>query len=106
VTVTVSSGPGTAAVPDVTGSQKNDAAKILQSNGFAVTIVMEPVTDPSQDGIVLAQDPPANTKAKQGTAVTISVGQLTAPTTTATTTTTTLPPTTTTTTTATTTTTP
>ena len=100
VTVTVSSGPGTAAVPDVTGSQQNDAAKILQANGFAVTIVMEPVTDPSQDGIVLAQDPPANTKAKQGTAVTISVGQLVAPTTTSTTTTTT------TTTTATTTTTP
>jgi eukaryotic-like serine/threonine-protein kinase len=104
VTVTVSSGPGTAAVPDVTGSQKNDAAKILQSNGFAVTIVMEPVTDPGQDGIVLAQDPPANSKAKQGTAVTISVGQLVAPTTTtpttaSTTTTTTTTPTTTTTTT-------
>jgi beta-lactam-binding protein with PASTA domain len=65
---------------------------------------MEPVTDPGQDGIVLAQDPPANSKAKQGTAVTISVGQLVAPTTTtpttaSTTTTTTTTPTTTTTTT-------
>jgi hypothetical protein len=53
---------------------------------------------------VLAQDPPANSKAKQGTAVTISVGQLVAPTTTtpttaSTTTTTTTTPTTTTTTT-------
>jgi beta-lactam-binding protein with PASTA domain len=88
VTVTVSKGPGTSQVPDVTGMQRDDAAKTLRAAGFAaVTIVMEPVTDPCQDGIVLAQDPPPNQKAKQGSTVTISVGQLVAPTMTETTTT-------------------
>jgi beta-lactam-binding protein with PASTA domain len=103
VTVTVSSGPGTSQVPDVRGKQQADAAQLLQAAGFAVTIVMTPVTDPSQAGLVLSEAPSGGTKAKQGSAVTISVGQLTTPTTTTTTTTI---PTTTTTTTATTTTTP
>jgi serine/threonine-protein kinase len=87
VTVTVSKGPGTSQVPDVTGLQQNDGAKTLQAAGFAVTIVMTPVSDPSQDGIVLAENPAGGTKAKAGTVVTITVGQLAAPTTTDTTTT-------------------
>ncbi len=97
VTVTVSKGPGTSQVPDVTGRQQDEARQLLQSSGFAVTIEYTPVTDPGQDGIVLAEKPHAGKKAKQGTAVTITVGQLveptvtttTIPTTTATTTTTT-----------------
>jgi eukaryotic-like serine/threonine-protein kinase len=100
VTVTVSKGPGKSEVPDVTARQQDEAAQLLHAAGFSVTIVMEPVTDPGQSGIVLAEDPPGGSKAKQGTAVTISVGQLIAQTTTTTTT----PTTTTTTTTATTTT--
>ncbi len=86
VTVTVSKGPGTSQVPDVTGRQQNEATQLLQSSGFAVTIEYTPVSDPGQDGIVLAEQPQAGAKAKAGSAVTITVGQLTAPTTTTTTT--------------------
>jgi eukaryotic-like serine/threonine-protein kinase len=86
VTVTVSKGPGTSQVPDVTGRQQNEATQLLQSSGFAVTIEYTPVSDPGQDGIVLAEQPQPGAKAKAGSAVTITVGQLTAPTTTTTTT--------------------
>jgi serine/threonine-protein kinase len=100
VTVTVSKGPATAQVPDVTGRLQAEAVTLLQQAGFLVTIVKQDVTDPSQDGLVLAEDPHAGKKAQQGASVTITVGQLVQqppPTTTAVTTTT--PPTTTTTTT-------
>jgi eukaryotic-like serine/threonine-protein kinase len=96
VTVTVSKGPATAQVPDVTGRLRTDATQLLQTAGFLVTIVFEDVTDPSQDGLVLAQDPHAGAKARQGASVMITVGRLvqqqtqptttTAPTTTSTTT--------------------
>ena len=82
---------------------------LLQQAGFLVTIVKQDVTDPSQDGLVLAEDPHAGKKAQQGASVTITVGQLVQqppPTTTAVTTTTTPTPTTTPTTTPVTTTTP
>jgi serine/threonine-protein kinase len=91
-------------VPDVTGRQQDEARQLLQSSGFAVTIEYTPVTDPGQDGVVLAEQPHAATKARAGSAVTITVGQLvtptptttaTIPTTTAVTTTTTTPVTTT-----------
>jgi beta-lactam-binding protein with PASTA domain len=92
VTVTVSKGPATAQVPDVSGRLRTDATQLLQTAGFLVTIVFEDVTDPSQDGLVLAQDPHAGAKARQGASVMITVGRLvqqqTQPTTTAATTTT------------------
>jgi serine/threonine-protein kinase len=105
VTLTVSKGPGTTQVPLVIGYQRADAVQALQASGFVVTILMEDVTDPGQDGLVLAQDPRPGSKARKGAPVTITVGHLvaqttpaetvpTAPTTTETTTTT-PPPTTT-----------
>ena len=109
VTVTVSKGPATAQVPDVTGRLQSEAVTLLQQAGFLVTIVKQDVTDPSQDGLVLAEDPHAGKKAQQGASVTITVGQLVQQpptTTTAVTTTTTPTPTTTPTTTPVTTTTP
>jgi eukaryotic-like serine/threonine-protein kinase len=79
VTVTVSKGPATAEVPDVTGRLRSDATQLLQAGGFLVTILFEDVTDPSQDGLVLAEDPHAGTKARHGASVTITVGRLVAP---------------------------
>jgi serine/threonine-protein kinase len=76
VRLTVSQGPGTTQVPDVTGYQRADAVKALQAGGFAVTIVMEDVTDPSQAGLVLAENPPGGTEARHGAPVTITVGKL------------------------------
>ena len=57
VTVTVSKGPETADVPDVTGDTLADAEQLLDDAGFKSTVVTQDVTDPSQDGLVLAQDP-------------------------------------------------
>ena len=47
----------------------------------------QPVTDPSQDGLVISQNPIGGTQARKGVVVTLAVGQLTAPTTTTETTT-------------------
>ena len=107
VTVTVSKGPETSQVPHVTGRQQAEAVSLLQQAGFLVTIVSQDVTDPSQDGLVLAEVPHGGQKARHGASVTITVGHLvqqpttteavttTAPTTTTTPTTTPTTPTTT-----------
>src|SRR5437764_11187771 len=87
VNETVSKGPATSQVPSVTGRQQTEAVTLLQQAGFLVTIVKQDVTDPSQDGLVLAEEPHAGKKAQQGASVTITVGQLVQQTTPATTTT-------------------
>jgi beta-lactam-binding protein with PASTA domain len=46
-----------------------------------VRIVPQPVTDPTQDGIVQTQDPAGGTQQKPGTVVTIAVGKFGAATT-------------------------
>jgi eukaryotic-like serine/threonine-protein kinase len=76
VTLSVSKGPATTQVPDVSNQNQADATSILQSAGLTVAIITDPVTDPSQDGVVIAQDPAAGADAKQGEVVTIHVGQL------------------------------
>ena len=68
-------------VPDVTTLSQNDAQAQLKASGFGVHIVTQPVTDPSQDGIVQTQDPPGGTQAAPGKVVTIAVGKFDAPTT-------------------------
>jgi serine/threonine-protein kinase len=90
VTVTVSSGPGTTAIPDVSGDTTADATTILQAAGFVVSVQPTPVTDPTLDGTVISEDPIGGNPAKPGTVITITVGQLqsTPDTTTGTTTTT------------------
>src|SRR5204863_513357 len=76
VTVTVSKGPATSQVPNVTSRQQSEAVSLLQQAGFLVTIVKQDVTDPSQDGLVLAESPHGGQKARQGASVTITVGRL------------------------------
>jgi eukaryotic-like serine/threonine-protein kinase len=73
VTLTVSRGPKTSTVPDVTSLSQNDAVAQLRASGFRVKIVTQPVTDPNQDGIVQTQDPTG--QAPPGTVVTIAVGK-------------------------------
>jgi len=82
INLTVSKGPTTSTVPDVTTLSQNDAQAQLKASGFGVHIVTQPVTDPSQDGIVQTQDPPGGTQAAPGKVVTIAVGKFGAPTTT------------------------
>jgi beta-lactam-binding protein with PASTA domain/tRNA A-37 threonylcarbamoyl transferase component Bud32 len=75
INLTVSKGPTTSTVPDVTTLSQNDAQTQLKASGFKVKIVTQPVTDPAQDGIVQTQDPPGGTAAPSGTLVTIAVGK-------------------------------
>ena len=75
ITLSVSKGPTTSTVPDVTSIAQSDAVAQLNASGFEVRIVSQPVTDPDQDGIVQTQDPAGGTKAPPGSTVTIAVGK-------------------------------
>jgi serine/threonine-protein kinase len=88
ITLTVSKGPSTSTVPDVTSLDVGTAASTLASSGFKVKTVYEDVADPNLDGTVLSQSPDANTQQKPGTTVTITVGRATGTATTTDTTTT------------------
>jgi eukaryotic-like serine/threonine-protein kinase len=74
ITLTVSKGPQTTAVPEVTSIDVDTARSTLEQSGFKVKVVKQPTNDPSQENIVLDQDPPPNTQAKPGSTVTIFVG--------------------------------
>ncbi|HET7856389.1 MAG TPA: Stk1 family PASTA domain-containing Ser/Thr kinase [Gaiellaceae bacterium] len=76
VTLSVSKGPKTSAIPDVTSQDEDTARATLERSGFEVVVEDEQTTDPGSDGLVLSQDPPGGTKAKPGTTVTIVVGRL------------------------------
>ncbi len=76
ISLTVSNGPKTAPVPDVTSYDLGLAQQTLQASGFKSTIVYQAVTDPSQDGVVLAQSPTGGTQAAPKTKIQLTVGQL------------------------------
>jgi serine/threonine-protein kinase len=87
VTLSVSKGPSTAAVPDVTTQDVAIAQTTLEAAGFRTRIVLEDVEDASFDSIVISQDPVGGTQAKPNTRVTLFVGRFVETTTTTTTTT-------------------
>jgi beta-lactam-binding protein with PASTA domain len=60
----------------VKGDTQSVAQSTLKAAGFTVAVEIQPVNDPSQDGIVLSQDPGPNANANPGEVVTITVGQL------------------------------
>jgi serine/threonine-protein kinase len=93
--IVVAQAPTTATVPDVRGQDGVTAASALTSAGFQVKQQTRAVSNPDRDGIVLSQNPAANTTQKKGTTVTIVVGKFQPTTTTGTTTTPTTPTTTT-----------
>jgi beta-lactam-binding protein with PASTA domain len=64
-----------ASVPNVVGEDKDTATADLQSAGFSVSRVDQPTSDPSQDGLVVDQSPPAGTSAEPKSKVTIYVGR-------------------------------
>jgi eukaryotic-like serine/threonine-protein kinase len=76
VTLTVSNGPKTTSVPDVSTLDEGTAVDTLKASQFKVAVVRQDTNDPGQDGIVLSQDPPGNSQAKPGSTVTIVVGRL------------------------------
>jgi serine/threonine-protein kinase len=97
VVLVVAQAPPMVKVPDVTGQTPAAATKTLKKSGFTVTQTTQTVTDPTQDKVVISENPKAGGQAKQGSAVAIVVGKYQAQTTTTTTptttTTTTTPPT-------------
>jgi beta-lactam-binding protein with PASTA domain/predicted Ser/Thr protein kinase len=76
ITLSVSKGPATTQVPDVRNQDQATAESLLTGAGLTPAVTFQPVTDPSQDGIVISQDPAANSDAKSGEVVIINVGQL------------------------------
>ena len=85
VTLKVSRGPSTTAVPDVTDLDQDTATATLSSAGFQVAVQERNTSDPAQDGVVLSQTPSGGKQADIGSTITIVVGVLVAPTTTETT---------------------
>jgi eukaryotic-like serine/threonine-protein kinase len=73
VTLTVSSGPELADVPNVVGQAENDATTALQNAGFKVTVTRKE-TGSSEPGTVLSQSP-AGGRHPKGSTVTITVAK-------------------------------
>jgi beta-lactam-binding protein with PASTA domain len=74
VTLSVSRGPDTVTVPDVTTFDVTIATATLKNAGFEVRERLEDTDDLQSDGIVIGQDPAGQTQAKPGSVVTIFVG--------------------------------
>ncbi|HEX9530202.1 MAG TPA: PASTA domain-containing protein, partial [Acidimicrobiales bacterium] len=73
VSLTVSSGPNSVAVPDVIGETQDQATSDLQSAGFKVAVHQSADANPSDSGRVLDQKPTSGNKAPRGSTVTITV---------------------------------
>ena len=79
VNITISTGPESVAVPNVVGQDQDTAEQTLEDAGFVVTTVEEPTIDPTQDGLVVAQDPRPGVRASPGSEVQITVATLATP---------------------------
>ncbi len=72
VTVNVSKGAETGAVPNLVGKTESEAKKIIEEYGFKVGTVTEK-EDTKEKGTVISQDPTAGEEAKQGDTINITV---------------------------------
>jgi len=84
VLIYVSTGSGQVQVPDVRNLTRAQAQAALAADSLQFTVSTAPVTDPTQDGVVIAQSPNPGTTVSKGSTVAITVGQFTPPPTTAT----------------------
>jgi eukaryotic-like serine/threonine-protein kinase len=81
VTITVARQPQQVTVPNTVGQSQSSALTALADAGLTPIVGgTQPVTNQSEDGKVVAQDPSGG-KVKRGTKVTITVGQFQQPTT-------------------------
>ena len=74
VTLSVSNGPQTTPVPDVTGLTTADARTTLTDAGFKVVVTQQDTDVQTFDGVVISQDPPGNTQQDPNTVITLFVG--------------------------------
>ncbi|HWQ24894.1 MAG TPA: Stk1 family PASTA domain-containing Ser/Thr kinase [Gaiellaceae bacterium] len=79
VTLSVSRGPATVAVPEVSGQDVTVAQATLEAEGFRARVVFEDTDDPTLDGVVISQDPVGGAQARPGSVVRLFVGRFTAP---------------------------
>jgi serine/threonine-protein kinase len=77
VTVSVSKGPVTAGVPDVTTQPVENAQTALEVAGFRTQVELEDTDDPALEGIVISQDPAGGAQAEPNSIVTLFVGRFT-----------------------------
>jgi serine/threonine-protein kinase len=78
VTLEVSRGPSTVAVPDVTTQDVSIAQTVLENAGFRTRVEFQDTDNPDLDGIVMSQDPVGGSQAELDSVVTLFVGRLTA----------------------------
>ena len=72
VTIRVSKGPGAVEVPDVVGRKVDEAARILETAGFAVQTAQE-ADDEAPVGEVIDQDPASGEEAPKGSTINLKV---------------------------------
>ena len=78
VNLTVSKGPKTSTVPDVTSLDLGSAEQTLHDSGFNARVVYQDTSDPNSEGLVLSESPAGGTQLKPGASVTLTVGRYTA----------------------------
>jgi eukaryotic-like serine/threonine-protein kinase len=74
VTLSVSTGPGTARIPDVQGLAERKAVTRLEDRGFLVE-TREQFSDDVEPGLAIGTDPPAGEKVDGGSTVTLLVSK-------------------------------
>ncbi|HZE05238.1 MAG TPA: PASTA domain-containing protein, partial [Solirubrobacteraceae bacterium] len=75
VTIVLATAPATATVPSVVGDPTSGAVSALTNAGFKVKQQTQTVDKQSKDGTVVHQSPGANSTAKKGSTVTITIGK-------------------------------
>ncbi len=75
ITLSVSRGPTESVVPSVEGAAESDAVDALEAAGFTVDVQTEATDDPGLHGFVLRQEPAGESRAPEGSTVTIFVGE-------------------------------
>lgn len=73
VDLQVSSGPAAQAVPSVIGKSRSGAKDVLEKAGFTVGSMRVGSSDDYDTGVVIRQQPPANTQAPPGTKVDLTI---------------------------------
>ncbi len=75
VTVYVSTGPPTVAVPDLKHDTQAQAGAAISAAGLVANFIMQPVSNANQNGVVLSQNPAAGTQVQNGSTVNVVIGQ-------------------------------
>lgn len=75
VALTVSDGPETVNVPDLTGTRLTKAQTLLKQDGLAAGMVTREFSDDVPKGFVISTDPQAGTKRHAGSAIALTVSK-------------------------------